>query len=423
TELAPDVLDAAKQRILDMLSVTFDGLDEPASEVAFRSVSPCDGPCTVIGRSATATAADAAFVNAVTSHVTGQADCGGGGHPGTFVVPVSLALGEQYRRSGKEVLRAIVVGYEAAHRMHMAAGAALYSNGFRAVPAIGVFGAAAAASVLSGLDTRQFANALNFAANMAGGFSEGFADGTMEGHVHAGLAARAGVTAAALAGAGGESSPATLDGAAGFFSTFACGQDYDPGALTAESKELGIHSAWSKAFPACQANQETMRLIRSLEPAGLAPFEIERVIITRAARHYDAPGICSEPPYNNMVQALMSAKFTSVATLLGKPVEESRYFKQSFGDPDVEEVAHKTTLLKTNAGDEAITVEVLRKNGQTLTLRSADMPQLSWDTDLEMRFETLASPRLNGATRNVLDVVSSLDSARDIRRLMHFLRA
>ncbi|WP_210190355.1 hypothetical protein, partial [Bradyrhizobium canariense] len=41
TELAPDVLDAAKQRILDMLSVTFDGLDEPASEVAFRSVSPC----------------------------------------------------------------------------------------------------------------------------------------------------------------------------------------------------------------------------------------------------------------------------------------------------------------------------------------------------------------------------------------------
>lgn len=56
-----------KQHILDMLSVTFDGLDLPASEVAFRFVSPSEGrPCTVIGRNATTAAADTAFVNAVT---------------------------------------------------------------------------------------------------------------------------------------------------------------------------------------------------------------------------------------------------------------------------------------------------------------------------------------------------------------------
>ncbi|WP_375167031.1 MmgE/PrpD family protein [Bradyrhizobium brasilense] len=77
-QLAPDAVQAAKQRILDILSVTIDGLDEPALEIAFRPVTPCDGPCTVIGRCATTAAADAAFVNAITSHVTGQADCGGG---------------------------------------------------------------------------------------------------------------------------------------------------------------------------------------------------------------------------------------------------------------------------------------------------------------------------------------------------------
>ncbi|WP_439366119.1 hypothetical protein ACNJYD_09505 [Bradyrhizobium sp. DASA03005] len=82
-----------------MLSATFDGLDEPASEVAFGSISPCNGPCTVIGRNATAGAADAAFVNAVTSHATGQADCGGGGHLTYFVVSVSLAVGQQLRCS------------------------------------------------------------------------------------------------------------------------------------------------------------------------------------------------------------------------------------------------------------------------------------------------------------------------------------
>lgn len=37
-ELASDAIRAARQRILDMLSVTFDGLDDPASENAFCSV-------------------------------------------------------------------------------------------------------------------------------------------------------------------------------------------------------------------------------------------------------------------------------------------------------------------------------------------------------------------------------------------------
>ncbi|UWU83096.1 MmgE/PrpD family protein [Bradyrhizobium yuanmingense] len=377
----------------------------------------------MIGRNATAVAADAAFVNAVASHTTSQVDCGGGGHPGSFVVPVSLALGEQYRRSGKEVLSAIVVGYEAAQRMDMAAAAALHSNGFRAVPAIGVFGAAASASVLSGLDTSQFANALNFAANMAGGFYGAFSDGTMEVDVQSGFAARAGVTAAALAGAGGETSPRTLDGAAGFFSTFARDRDYEVGALTAETTALGIHTAWSKPFSGCKANQETMLVIRALQPAGFPPSEIERVIVTRGWNDYDAPGIQAAPPYHNMVQALLSARFTSIAALLGKPVTDSRYFKESFGDPDVEEIAHKTTLLTAEAGGETVTVEVVLKNGQTHTLRSSDIPDTSWDVDLTSRFERLAAPRLQGATRSVLDLVAKLDSAPDIGALMQLVRA
>lgn len=416
-EMDADAVQAAKARILDMLGVTFDGLDYPASEVAFRSVNPSDGPCTVIGRKVTTTAADAAFVNAVTSHITGQADNGGGSHPGTFVVPVSLALGEQHRRSGKEVLSAIVVGYEAAQRMTVAAGTALHSNGFRWVPVIGAFGAAASASVLSRFDTRQFANALNFAAHMAGGFNEPLGQGTMESNVHAGLAARAGITAAALAGAGGETSRSALDGAAGFFTSFARGRDYDSGALTAETTRLGIHNAWSKPFAACKANQETMRLIRLLQPGGLPLAEIERVIITRPAKDYDAPGICDDPPYRNQSQALMSARFTSIATLLGKPVENSRYFRESFGDPDVETLAHSTTLLTADAGEETVTVKIVRKDGQTLTLCSADVAGLNIDPDLEARFEALASPRLRGTTKNVLDLLSNLESAPDIGRL------
>ncbi|MET4323948.1 MmgE/PrpD family protein [Bradyrhizobium sp. RT5a] len=424
-ELPRDAVQAAKQRILDFMSVTFNGLDLPASGVAFRSVSPCDGPCTVIGRNATAAAADAAFVNGVTSHTTGQEDDGGGGHPGTFVVPVSLAIAEQHRRSGKQVLSAIAVGYEAAHRMHMAAGAGLISNKFRAVPTIGVFGAAASASVLLGLDTGKFANALNFAANMTGGLLESLGDGTIELYVHAGLAARAGITAAALARAGGETSPRTLDGPNGFFSTFVGGHfEVDP--LTGETRELGILSVRSKPFPACALNQDTMLMIRSLQPAGFSPSQIERVTVIRPAKganSYNAPGVMADPPYHNMTQAQMSARFTSIAALLGKPVTELRYFRESFGDRDVEEIAHRTTLLVSDSGVDTISVEVVLKGGQTLTMRPSDVADMSWDTAIEAKFDRLASPRLHAATRSVRDVVASLESAPDIGRLMLLVRA
>lgn len=426
TALTRSAVEVAKQRVVDMLSVTFGGLDEPASGVAFRSINPSNGPCTVIGRNATAAAADAAFVNAVTSHTTGQEDCGGGSHPGTFVLPVSLAVGEQYRRSGQEVLSAIAVGYEAAHRMGMAVRGGVHANGFRVVSTIGVFGAVASASVLTGLDTRKFAAALNFAANMAAGFQEGLRDGTMECYFHAGFAARAGVAAAALARAGGVMSPRTLDGQFGFFNTFARGTNCDPGALTAETKELGILSARSKPFPACALNADTMLTIRSLQPAGFSPSQIERVIITRpetGVSGYYAPGVMADPPYHNMLQAQMSAKFTAVAALLGKPVTELRYFRESFGDRDVEEVAQKTSLLVAAREADGITIEVVLKDGATLIMRPADVADMSWDTDIDAKFEKFASPTLHGATRSVREVVAGLESAPDIGRLMQLVRA
>lgn len=424
-ELRPDVMQAAKERILDALAVTFDGLDEPASKVAFRSVNSSGGACTLIGRIASAAAADAAFVNAVACHATGQADCGGGGHPGTYVIPVALAVGEQRRRSGKEVLSAIAVGYEAAHRMAKAVGPAPHANGFRSVPTIGVFGAAASAAVLSGFDAGSLATALNFAANMAGGFYQCLVDGTIEAHIHAGQAARSGIYAADLAGAGGEASPFALDGPHGFFSIFTRGH-YDGRALTSESEEIGVLCAWSKPSPACAVNQDTMLMIRSLQPVGFAASEIERVVLRRPAGGWnglDTPGVINEPPYRNMIQAQMSAKFTAIAAVLGRPVTELSYFRESFRDPEVEQIAQKTTVIADQPSADAITVEVMLKSGRTVVMRSEDVAEMKSSMNIEATFERLASPRLHDATRSVLDVVKSLEDAPDIGRLMQLVRA
>ncbi|WP_346658680.1 hypothetical protein [Bradyrhizobium sp. 143] len=210
----------------------------------------------------------------------------------------------------------------------------------------------------------------------------------MEVYLQAGLTARAGINATGFAGAGGEAAPGTLDGDYGFLNAFMCGH-HNAGALIADMTELGILTARSKPFLACWVNRNTMLVIRSLQPGGRAPSQIERVTVTRPAtgeNGYDGPGIMADPPYRSMIQAAMSAKFTSISALLGKPVTELRYIRESFGDRDVEEITKKTSLLVTESDADGIKVEVHLKDGRTLTMHSADVPDMSWDTDIEVRF-------------------------------------
>ncbi|WP_439397371.1 MmgE/PrpD family protein [Bradyrhizobium sp. PMVTL-01] len=197
------------------------------------------------------------------------------------------------------------------------------------------FGAVASASVLSGFDIGRFATALNFAADMAGGCYQCFRDGTMEGHFHSGHAARAGIIAAALAGAGGEASPGALDGPDGFFSTFARGQ-YDARPLTEKTTELAILRARSKPFSACAVNQDTMLVIRSLQPAGFAPSDIERVKLTRPARGWnglDTPGVMADPPCQNILQAMSRRSSLPVLHLSANPSRSCGTFESHIREP------------------------------------------------------------------------------------------
>ena len=71
-----------------------------------------------------------------------------------------------------DLIAALVAGYETALRIGRDHAADLSARGFRTTPTYGVFGAAAAAGRLLGLDERTMTHALALAANMAGGLRE-----------------------------------------------------------------------------------------------------------------------------------------------------------------------------------------------------------------------------------------------------------
>lgn len=162
-------------------------------------------------------------------------------HPNSLACPVAFAFAEAAGgMSGRDVLTAIVAGYEVGTRVGNAATMALFLRGFHPQGTSGAFVAAATAGRILGLEAEQMQHALGIAGSMG---SELMAaqEGAMVKRLHAGRAAQAGVQAALLAQRGFTGILDVLEaGYGGFLSSFS--GHPDPARLTA-----GLGSAWETA--------------------------------------------------------------------------------------------------------------------------------------------------------------------------------
>lgn len=123
------------------------------------------------------------------------------GHPSTVILPALFALSaEDTRLREADFLVAYVIGVEVAGRIGLAAGARHYGLGYHNTATLGAIAAAAAAARLLGASVAQTQNILGLAATQAAGLRAQF--GSAVKPLHAGLAARAGLTATKLALAG-----------------------------------------------------------------------------------------------------------------------------------------------------------------------------------------------------------------------------
>src|SRR3982075_3687893 len=113
------VRDQAKLLLLDTIGCGFAALDEPSACALLAVVEGSGGApqCTVIGRAHRTSAANATLANGALVRILDfndyvNAKAGDlGGHPSDNI-PVALAAGELSRATGREVIAAIVLGYE-----------------------------------------------------------------------------------------------------------------------------------------------------------------------------------------------------------------------------------------------------------------------------------------------------------------------
>jgi len=146
---------AAKASLLDFIGVAIAGfrktqLNRLLMDAMVRSDGSDD--CTILGESKKVSAVHAALINATSGH---SLDLDDGhrqalGHPGVCVVPAALALGESIGSSGKQILTAIIAGYETFIRIGKSMNPAIFLRGFHTTGVCGTVAAAAsAAKILS----------------------------------------------------------------------------------------------------------------------------------------------------------------------------------------------------------------------------------------------------------------------------------
>ena len=123
-------------------------------------------------------------------------------HAGSLATPVALAFAEQQGgAAGRDVITAMVAGYEVGHRVGNAATMSLFFRGFHPQGTSGAFVAAATAARALNLSAEQHQHALGIAGSQAGGLMAA-QEGAMVKRFHSGRAAQSGVYSALLAKSG-----------------------------------------------------------------------------------------------------------------------------------------------------------------------------------------------------------------------------
>lgn len=214
-------LDRAKMVLLDGLSCLVSGGAGPLGASAAVMLAELGGreQATVFADGSRTTARDAAYANAMALYSVGLNDIHkpSGTHPGGCIVPATLAMAEFRNASGRDLLAALIAGYEVNGRIGRAVKQGHRKRGFHPTGTCGSFGAAAAAAKIVGRDVEGHLNVLGIAGSQASGLYEFHQTGSSTMVYHAGRAAQNGIEANMLADAGVTGPHSVLEGIQGFF--------------------------------------------------------------------------------------------------------------------------------------------------------------------------------------------------------------
>ena len=430
TDLPADVVAKTKRHILDTFGATLAGaLAFEARQT--RALLDSAGGAPVWGTGLRLGPRDAALANGVADHALELDDTGGCDHSGAVVLPAALAALSVTDRavSGREFVTAIALGYDVARRVLEACGgyAAHNGAGWHSTATCGVFGAAATAARLMGLDATATTAALGHAASFSGGLWGFIHDAAQTKRLHAGRAAEGGLLAALLAGRG-VTGPGQVFGDVwgGFLKTFA------PATAEPEALTAGLGSPWKimrcsiKPYASCRGTHSSVDAVSALirDRAAGAPD----VVAVRVRLSAFLMNMCGGRDLDSLASAQMSLPYAITARLVHGGAGIDAYRADRRQDPRVDPMMAGVTLevdvAQADLDEPAVTLRFA--DGASATLRvpvvlGAPANPIS-DADLHGKYLALASLAMPVQRAQMLaDAVLALDDLADARTLLPHL--
>lgn len=307
--------------------------------------------------------AAAARVNAVMSDAAASddSDLRNIVHKGTQLTAASLAMAERNGASGKDVLAAIVLGYEAAGRIGEAITPVYLNRGFHGC-LVAIFASTAAAGRLLNLDAGQMANALALAATSMGGIYAA-ANTSVAREYHAGSAQVNGMEAAMAAQKGFTAEETIFEANRGFCAVFGdtdggsivedFGRDWDIVTDMAFKLVPGGHPHHSSAEAAANAARD----------GDIKPDEISAIILSRPGNTALSGPLHPE----NLIDMAHSPAYFVAAGAADREFTWAHATPEKIADPVIHALIDKVRIGPEPAED----IEAYRQ-GATVTIETTD---------------------------------------------------
>lgn len=424
-DIPPEVLDRAKVLTLDFLGSAIRARREAESTpsvVKMLAALKLDsaGETTVFGDSRTWTPAVAALLNGTMGHSLDFDDTHADSslHPSAPVVPAAFAVGELVGASGREVLTAIVAGYEVCCRLGNALDpTSHYARGFHPTATAGTYGAAAAAGKLFGLSEQQLIYAFGVSGSQAAGSLQFLVNGAWNKRYQVGAAAMNGVIAATLARNDFVGAIESVEGKHGLLVGYTDTPHRDKAVAglgtTYETMKIGV-----KPYPSCRYTHAAIDAIIALRREhNLTPDQVKRVEIGLHRNGITLTGDAATKRHpSSIVGGQFSMFFTGALAL-----DQGRFGWDDYtklGDAAINALADKFDVVQ----DDKLEIGRSHPFGARVTITTDDGVHERLHDDpsgepssfpsaqaMSDKFLTLARPVLNARTEDFADAILSLE--------------
>ncbi len=425
-DLPADVVQRAKDCITDTVAVIVQGGALPWSQIIIRYAQSigAGGRSQVLGSSGPLLRAPAAaLANGTLAHAfefDNLTRPGVGVHPGGTLLPASLAVAQERGCSGRDLIAAVVAGFEVMYRVGQATRHSNERRGFHAPGTTGPFGATVAAGSLLGLNASQMTNALGIAGSLAGGLMEFARSGTgaMVKRLHLGRASESGVMASALAADGFTGPVSVLEGEAGFLKVFCT--EWDVADLT---RGLGTDyktmTLCLKRFPVHMTAQTGVQAVLELQAEHrFTGAEVDRVTVAGTERMATINNI-AEPA--DIMMAQYSIPFCVALALFRDPRDPASFDDGALSDPAIRAMRGRVSVVVADppvrfAGASIVTVRL--KDGREVTREVEEFngtPARPLDrAELKDKFMTLTRVRYGGEAAGMFERLQGLEDEADL---------